>query len=290
MTFVAGCVGVERALAVIAQSEDDDGEPLDDWRIGFWRDGEWRAELPVAFALVAVAPVPDRHDAWVALGNRGEILWIDHATGQRTVRQESIDSPSTADFIALRPFGHGFVATQMGRRVFASTGSGWSPLGNNLPPHQSGGDTIGFLDLAQCGTDLVCCGWKGDIWRLRENLWMQEDSPTNIILTSMTVRAPNDVLVCGRLGIILRGCEDQWARVDHQQTDEDFWSIVTFCGRIYLASLRGIYELLGDELLPVDDEHPDAGHHKLYANDEIMLSLGSRTLLVTDGEQWTQIL
>src|SRR3954452_7685859 len=104
MTFVAGCVGVARSLAVIAQSEDDDGEPLDGWRIGFWRDGEWRAELPVAFALVAVAPVPYRPDSWVALGNRGEILWIDQATGQPTVRQEAIDSPSSADFAALAPF------------------------------------------------------------------------------------------------------------------------------------------------------------------------------------------
>jgi hypothetical protein len=289
MTFVAGCVGADRSLAVIAQAEGDDGELLDDWRIGFWREGEWRAEMPVAFALVAIMPVRDRVDSWVALGNRGEILWIDQATGQRTVREEKVLTASSADFTAIAQFGHTVAVAQMGRRVFGSTGSGWQPLGVNLPPHQPG-ETLGFLDMVACDDNLFCCGWKGDIWRLHGNTWTQEDSPTNVILTSITATASNEVLICGRLGTILRGFTDRWVRVDHQQTDEDFWSITTFRGRIYLASLRGIYELQGEKLTPVDDDTPTASHHKLSANDEMMLSLGSRTLLITDGGQWTQIL
>jgi hypothetical protein len=288
MSFVAGCVGEARSLAIIAQAESDDGKGLDDWRIGFWREDDWRAEMRVSFVPVAIMPLRERADSWVALGSRGEILWIDQATGQRLVREDRIPSESTAGFTAIARVGNTIAAAQMGRRVFGSAGSAWSSLGTDLPANQPG-ETRGFLGMVTCGNDLFCCGWKGDIWRLRGNAWIQEDSPTTVILTAITATESDEVIVCGRLGTVIRGFPDHWARLDHQQTEEDFWSVTTFRGRVYVASLRGVYELQGERLTPVDDDTPSASHHKLYANDDIMLSVGSHTLLVTDGTQWSQI-
>jgi hypothetical protein len=288
MSFFAGSVGVARSLAVIAQAEAD-GQPQDDWRLGFWRDGEWRQEITVEFKPVAIAPVPEREDAWVVLGTHGEILWIDQATGQHTQRREEVGSSSQAGFTALAWLGNTLAAAQMGRRAFGFSGSGWHSLGAGLQANLKG-ETAGFLGMVASSEDLFACGWRGEIWRLHAGNWIEEDSPTSSILTAATATAEGEVFICGRLGTILRGRPNRWVVVDHQQTEEDFWSLTLFRGDVYVSSLRGIYQLQGDELNPVDDDTPDASHYRLSANDEIMLSIGNRTLLVTDGKQWTQIL
>lgn len=289
MSFVTGTAGRGQCLAVLAQVEAEDGELLDDWRVGFWVDGDWRSELEFDFKPVALAPFGDQPDAWAILGVRGQVLWIEDATTRQTIHEDHVAVGLQPAFTTIRPFGTGLAAAQMSRSVYRSNGRGWQLLGSGMRSEQPG-EFAGLEALAEIDGELYGCGWRGEIWYIQDGIWRQPDSPTNTILTGAAVHPAGEVIICGRLGTILRGRHDRWAIVDHQQTDEDFWSVAVFQGRIYLSSMRAIYELVDRRLIPVDDGSTTVSYYHLSANDQIMVSIGARSVLVTDGKEWQQII
>jgi hypothetical protein len=288
MSFITGAVGPGRSLAVLAQEEDEDGQLLDAWRVGFWRDDDWRAELDLDFKPVAISPLGIRPDSWVILGIDGDVLWVQDAVTQCTTRNDSVVDTSQSAFTVIRPFGIGVAAAGMRREVHQSDGNGWQLIGGRMPierPHE----IAGFEDLAGRPDEFYACGWRGEIWFLERGLWHQVNSPTNVILTGAVMQTSGEMIACGRLGTILRGRRDRWAVVDHQQTDEDFWSVAVFRGRTYVSSMRTIYEIVEDQLIPVDDDSTSSSYYHLSANDLIMVSIGSSAVLVTDGQEWQEI-
>lgn len=289
MSFITGCVGQGRTLAVLAQVEDDGGEPVDAWSLGLWSDGDWRFEQAVDFKPVAVAPQPGRPGSWVVLGMGGEVLWVDTAGGTPATREDRIRvAPGTA-FTTMRALGGGVVAAAMKRLVFHSAGKGWQALGTGLPTPQPR-EVVGLEALVEASDGLHACGWKGEIWRLVGDTWRQASSPTNLILTGGAALPDGRVLFCGRLGMVITGRGDRWEVLGHDQTEEDFWSATTFRGSTYLASLQGLREVKDDELQPVDDGMSDGSYCHLSSNDALMLSVGDRSVAITDGQDWKRIL
>lgn len=280
MSFVTGATGKGQSLAVLAQVEAE-GELLDEWRVGFWEDGDWRSELELDFKPVAISPFGERPDAWAVLGFEGEVLWIEDATTQQTIREDRVAASSQAAFTTIRSYGAGIAAAQMGRQVHWSDGTCWRPLGSGMTIEQSG-EIVGFEALAAFEGELYASGWKGEIWYLESGLWRRVDTPTSMILTGAAAHV-DEMIICGRLATILRGRRDQWVVVDHQQTDEDFWSVAVFQGRTYLSSMLAIYELVDERLVPVDDGSTTGTYYHLAANDQIMASIGAETVLVKIG-------
>lgn len=288
MSFITGCMGPGRTLAVLAQLADDDGELVEAWSLGLWADGDWRMEKALDFRPVSVAPQPGRPGAWVVLGCDGEVLWVDTAGGTLTARADHIAAVPGTAFTSLRAARGGVAAVAMGRLAFHSSGNGWQVLGA-LPP-AGAGELVGFEVLLETPDALYAAGWKGEIWRLDGDVWERATSPTSMILTSGTTLPGGDVLFCGRLGTLVTGRGARWSLVQQNQTDEDFWSVTVFRGRVFVASLQGVRELHGDRLELVDDGLSDASYYHLSSNDELMLSVGSGTIAVTDGDEWTPLL
>ncbi len=290
MSFITGAVGNGRSVAVLAQVDDEDGEPLDAWRLGIWRDGVWRAEHPINDNPVALCKLEKRPDSWAVLGSEGELTIIEDAISAPNVHVEMIVEQAPYAFTSIGPFAGGLAVVAMARQVLWSGGSGgWRQLGSGMPMEKPG-ELMGFEALVELPGELYACGWSGEIWRLSDNAWRQIASPTNVILSGATVASSGEIVVCGRLGTILRGRVDRWEVIEHAQTTEDFWSVATFRERIHVSSLRGIYQLDQDHLLPVDDASPIASYYHLSANDEIMISVGARSVLLTDGDDWQQII
>ena len=124
---------------------------------------------------------------------------------------------------------------------------------------------------------------------MENEAWRSTDSPTNLILTGLTV-APDgqQMYCCGRQGMLLRGDKTHWTVVEHGLA-EDFWSVECFRGRVFVASLRSIFELKGERLERVDDGSPAGSYYRLSANDDVLLSVGSAALLLFDGDRWAAI-
>jgi hypothetical protein len=289
VSFITGSVGKGRSLAVLAQVEDEDDEPVDDWRAGFWWDGEWTAELELDFKPVAVIPYGERPDTWAVLGYDGEVLWIDAAnTESPNVRRDQIDVKPKWAFTTMRPFAKGLAVAQMSRQVYWSNGSGWTALGTGIPGTEPK-HSVGIEALAALGDELYAAGWAGEIWYMQNRVWKQASSPTNVILTGAAALPDGQVLITGRLGTILRGQRDRWAVVAHEQTEQDFWSAAVFGGKIYVSFMSGIFELVNNELTMVDDEIDIGSYYHLSSNDQIMASIGAASVAITDGQSWEQI-
>ncbi len=289
MSFITGAVGNGRSIAVLAQVDDANGNPLDAWRLGVWRDGSWRAEHSLDSQPVALCALQQGSNSWAVLASEGEVTLIEEAISAPRLRVEHVVEQVQYPFTMIRPFANGLAVTGMARQVHWSDGvRGWRPLGQNMPQARPD-ELIGFEALAEASGELYACGWSGEIWRLNNNFWSQVASPTNIILTGAAATGAQEIVICGRLGTLLRGMQDNWSIVDHDHTNEDFWSVASFRGHTYVASLRGIYQLTQDELTPVDDASQAASYYHLSANDEIMISVGADCVLVLDEDNWVQI-
>lgn len=288
MQLITGVVGAGRNLAVLGQQVDEDDNPVDLWTAGFWSDGNWISEIDLDFNPVALCPLADAEDAWAILGSGGEVLWVPSAKSDPNGRKARVDGGDPVGFTTICSYGSGVAAAQLGQKVFWSNGSSWKPLGSGLPPADNG-RTIGFEAMAVAGDELVGVGWGGEIWWMRDETWAQVDLAVNTILTGVSA-FDGEILACGRLGIILKGRGDSLEVVDHQQTEEDFWSIVSHKGKVFVSSMRAIYELTDEMLRPVDDDSEIGSYYRLSANDQILISVGARCAMIFEGVSWKQIL
>jgi hypothetical protein len=100
------------------------------------------------------------------------------------------------------------------------------------------------------------------------------------------------VYVCGQNGLILHGRGDQWRVVDHGDTKETLWDIHAFRGRIYVASLRFLYELKNERLVRVrfGGDLPRSFYKLSSVSDDVMLSIGHKDAFIFDGVEWTRVL
>lgn len=277
--LITGSLGRGRSAAVLAQLQDDDFEPVDAWTVGLWRDGEWRAEHPLDFKPVAVAPWVD---TWAVLGASGELCWVDEG-GTRRERQSIARG---VGFTHLRHARGELVALGMGRAALRFDGEAWHPLGTGLPP-TGPGELRGFETLVEAADALYAAGWGGELWRLEGASWKPTQTQTKQILTGGTALPSGEALICGRDGTLLRGRGEHFATLG--KAPADLWSAATFRGRVFVASLSEVFELVGDRLTSPDGTSVVTDAYHLSANDALLLSVGSSSVVVFDGETWTPL-
>lgn len=288
MQFITGATGSNNNFAIMGQQENTDDSPVDLWTVGFWSDGDWRAQIDLDFNPVALCAMPGTDENWAILGSNSEILGVSSALSDLKTNLTNVDSSNPVSFTSLCRFRGGLTAAQLGRKVYWSDGGTWHALGTGLAVSQEG-KTVGFEAMVALGDQLYGVGWQGEIWWIRDQQWSLVDSPVNTILTSVAL-VEDEIIACGRLGIILRGKEDRWEIIDQQQTTEDFWSVVTFNGRIYISSMTAIYELREEKLYPVDDDSLIGSYYHLSANDQILISIGARSVMMFDGDRWQSVI
>ena len=90
MSFITGAVGNGRSIAVLAQVDDANGNPLDAWRLGVWRDGSWRAEHSLDSQPVALCALQQGSDSWAVLASEGEVTLIEEAISAPRLRVEHV--------------------------------------------------------------------------------------------------------------------------------------------------------------------------------------------------------
>jgi hypothetical protein len=288
MGLIVGSVGAGRSFGVLGQLEDE-GELIEAWQAGFWRDGAWQSSIVLEFMPVALAAMPQRPNSWVVLGQRGQVAWLDTSQASAVcVREDSIGNGHLPAFTTITPFRGGMAATGMGRAVWWSQGGPWEPLGSGLPDR--GKEICGLESLVADGDLLHAFGWNGEGWTLDGQAWRRLDLPSNLILPSATVTPQGDLAVCGQHGTLLRGRQDLWRPFGGQPRTVDFWSIAAFRGQLYVASMTTLLTVTDDALKVVDDGQENGDYYHLSSNDEILLSVGNRAILcTTDGKEWQRI-
>lgn len=136
---------------------------------------------------------------------------------------------------------------------------------------------------------LYCGGYDGQLWSRRGEVWRREDSPTNLILTSMCTDGRGKVYAVGQTGTLVRGEQNQWERMP-QVIQENLWSCVWFEGTVYASSFAQMFMLEGEELCTVELPDDPSTYGKLSERGDVLLSAGASDLLLLLPDRMIKVL
>jgi hypothetical protein len=179
------------------------------------------------------------------------------------------------------------VACGMMRQVYKRVDEGsWQDMS---APYPSDAETAGFEAIdAYSFKELYAVGWSGEIWQHDGSKWFNRASPTNVILTAVCC-APNGIVyAAGQQGVLLTGRANSWDIVQwEEEVDVDFWDLLWFNDRLYVATIRNLFTLQGNALVDVDFGQLDVSTcFNLTQADGVMWSIGAEDALSFDGNVW----
>jgi hypothetical protein len=159
----------------------------------------------------------------------------------------------------------------------------------------SGSDAVDYAFQTIDGfspADIYAAGWEGEVWHYDGQTWSPRDTPTNFDFNCLRCAGDGQVYAVGQRGLILRGRGDRWEVVEHEATEQDLWGCEWFQDRLFVATMRMVYELRGNKLIPVEygEVLPPATCYHLSAADGVMWSIGEGDVLQLDQNGWSRII
>ncbi|VVN92643.1 hypothetical protein [Pseudomonas fluorescens] len=103
------------------------------------------------------------------------------------------------------------------------------------------------LTLFECikGTsenNIYTCGTNGMVLHWNGHEWQQSQSGTRQHLHDIHCVTPDDIIMCGHNGVVIRGNHTNgFRRMPIEKTDINFWSVRLFNKSLYLGSTSGLF-------------------------------------------------
>lgn len=250
-------------------------------------NGRWRECGRTYWKCVGMTLVPSGSShALLAISEDGDVFHF--ANG---VRSDEAIRPQPIVLRGLATVDGQAIAYGMRRQAYLRIRNGrWTPMHGPDIDEDNEDETAGFEGL--CGfslRDLYAVGWEGEIWHFDGRSWQMEDSPVDIILTDATVHSDGMVYACGQNGTLVRGRKGQWDVVAEDSTVDDFWSVASFNGQIWVTSFGALYRLDGDDLVIMEPGVKCDTYQKLSVAEDLLWSLGTLDFVATDSVQWTKV-
>ncbi len=139
-------------------------------------------------------------------------------------------------------------------------------------------------------SDTYAVGRHGELWHYNGKRWTKRELPTNKNLNTVKCAGNETVYLAGHDGILIRGRENIWEIIDHEETDDDIWDLEWFEGKLYVSTMDAVYRLKKEELEPVDfGKDPPKSCYQLSAAKGVMWSNGEYDIMSFDGNAWARI-
>lgn len=294
LTYVTGFVYRNDLVFISAQvdelvEQDVSHTKMLQWKMGSW--GHYMVNWPVT-ALCGMEPLDL---TLFSMGIDGRI----HIATKTGFFEEQIDKsaegPDQRGMLRdIKKIGKHIYVTGMQRQVYQRINQmQWRRIDQGMVIPIGASIIAGFNSIDGFNEqDIYAVGLDGEIWHFNDQVWDKTDSPTNLSLARVKCVAHDTVYICGKAGILIRGCKNQWEIIDHNVTSENFWGMEWFQEKLYIATSDTLFVLEKDDTLkPMMvnfGDHFTCGH--LHANDEIMWSIGMKHLAyTTDGKSWIQV-
>lgn len=295
-TFTGVCVAEPNRVYVPAISDRLAEEGLDHTLIFRRRDDTWtHIPFDVAINSVCVTDPTSSSLSLFCMSGAGEVTV--HTLGGSSVEVVDDSSEGPNDLLQLRcirPIGRRIYAVGLGRHAYRRTQPGvWEAFDEGVfVPRDRRTAPVGFEAIDGLRENAIyAAGYLGEIWYYDGTGWLQQDSPTNVVLNCLRCRTADEVFIGGMSGTIIRGSNGSWEVLEQDETEEDFWGMTIFQGSVYLANYDGVFMLDGDTV-----ETVDMGLTRtittayLDADDKVMWSVGQKHLAVTeDGKTWSMV-
>ncbi len=136
--------------------------------------------------------------------------------------------------------------------------------------------------------DIYVAGFGGRIHHFDGHRWTELNSPTNLHLERVHC-AGEATYFCGNKGTFLKLANGVFTDLSIDIPDH-FWGLTAFGGKMYLATLKGLYVFDGARVQPVATGlEPPIGGYRLDARDGQLWSFGVDDLAWFDGTTWTRL-
>ncbi|MCI5130117.1 MAG: hypothetical protein D3904_01040 [Candidatus Electrothrix sp. EH2] len=181
-------------------------------------------------------------------------------------------------------------ACGMDRQLFKRVAKGkWMPMHAPTPTQD---EVLGFMGMDGFSeTEIYAAGWEGEIWHYNGEKWFQIDSPTSLDLHAVCCAGDGVVYLCGSNGTFIKGRKDKWEVIGDPAFTKDLWDMHWFNDRLYAVTMYDIYELVGNDLKPVDTgDNMPSSCYRLSSADGVMWSVGTRDVFRYDGNKWEDVL
>lgn len=248
------------------------------------------------WSMCAITPGTEDGERFVAVGQYGNVL-----VGNLSATQEEnglLTGRSTplqrGPLVAARTIGRHVYAVGTTRQCYRRDGRDtWTCIDASAQSHGKDITDYSFQAIDGYGEDeIYTAGWEGEIWLWNGKHWALCDSPTNLGLHAVACGGDAKVYAAGQVGTLLRGRGDDWEVVEHGATEEDFWDLAWFQGRLYLSTTRFVY-VLDDhgrlQRISFGEEVSLTAYH-LRVIEGTLWSIGPDDVLIFDGQVWTRII
>ncbi|MCW7541892.1 hypothetical protein OOT46_29265 [Aquabacterium sp. A7-Y] len=256
-----------------------------------WDQGRFGRSIAVNWnACALVAPAWPGVD-FAVIGENGELLLVDPAGATRETSLRTL-------LPELRP-GKIRSASVAGDSLWLVGGPGivveWQHPSRALDRSPAGGAGSNVTDLPVFETalampdgSLLCAGWDGEIWLLRDARWTRESSPTNLILSAAALAPDGTIYLVGQAGTLVKGRPGLW-QVLPPTTEDNLWAALWFDGTLHACTSRQLMVLEDDELCTVGlPEDPDS-FQSLSARKDILLTTGAHDVLLLLPDRMVRI-
>ncbi len=224
-----------------------------------------------------------------ALGEDGQVVVIEkEAVWRRDIERESFNAPRLGPLRKIRAVGDAVIAVGMNRQVYLlDEEEVWHDVS---APRTDAKPVSGFEAVAGFGQDnFLCAGWQGEIWQRKSARWSKLKSPTQTMVTDLSVGPGKTVVACGLGGLVMTRSATAWSVLKQKATQEDLFSVAHFGGAHAFASLKNVYTLVGKTLVRAEIDKNPTTCHTLCAVDGGLAAIGSKGLYLLTGRTWRRI-
>lgn len=293
MTLVSAAVAAPACGALIASVDQLFQERESNGVLTWFQDGKMKS-IAVEWNACSVTVRQDRHAMKaIYLGEDGQLVQFDGQCFQEMPSIGTIDraGPLRAilDVNAKYTLAVG-AALQVHR---SEDGVDWQPETVPLLPGEQS-INLGLESLAYFSeNEVYAVGWEGLLCLRTKAGWERINSPTNCDLFDIACTPDGIVYAVGDNGTVIRGRGTAWKIVEHDLTHDKLWSVACFKGRVFIAGMSLLYEVIGDDLVPVAPPGAEAfpsSVYRLSTTVEALWSMGMKELVEFDGSRWRPLL
>jgi hypothetical protein len=291
LSFTAGAVGPGKSCFCVLSEDLSEEADVAHSVFMVWEASKWKFVEEVVPWICASIAVDRSLKVAIAVGMWGEVVVIngldchvsrDKGIGNGPVERGPLRKIKFVDGVP--------VVCGADRQVYRKEDGEWVSVG---PLVKSSVDDFSSFESVDgfSSSRLQAVGTQGEIWVYEDSKWSAVDSPTNAILADICCAPDGCAYICGRQGSVIVGRGSEWKILNHDFSDEDFWSVAWYKGVVYFASLNGLY-FLGESGLQMVGFEPaitPGTFYQVVADENFLWSIGEKDVVVFDGKKWEKI-
>lgn len=288
--FNDGCVKAKEGIYLSSKLHSLDPDKYTFSRMFFYKSGQW-GRHDLEWNVTSVCYFREI-DAFCALSVEGDVSIATTKDGYQT---EKIPDAGVRDGLAavnqICQIGKRLYVCGDQGQVYRRDDAGWVHFDDGLLERKISASALCLNSIdGSSEEDLYVVADRGRVFHFDGSRWTELDSPTNQHLERVCCVTPGEFYVCGKNGTFFKGSPNGFEDFSVRDVKEYFWDVQYYDNKVYLATLKGLFEFDGSSVNPLKTGlAPEIGGYRLAAGDGVLWSFGADDLASFDGKAWAQL-